>query len=189
MSGIAALLSRDGRPAQRDDVLAMLQAIPYRGPDGMQVRAWPQVVLGHARLAVTPEEEAEQQPLVSVRTGCAVVADARLDNRDELLARFSDCPPTASDAALILRAYEAWGVDAAAQLLGDFAFVIWDPNARRLTCARDGAGQRSLYYRRDRRAFAVASEIHQLLQDPAVPLAPDEHRIHEALVPLNLSRN
>jgi asparagine synthase (glutamine-hydrolysing) len=189
MSGIAALLSCDGRPANPDDVAVMLQAIPYRGPDGMQIRAWPQVVLGHAKLAVTPEEQGEQQPLVRPETGCAVVADARLDNRDELLARFPDCPPTVSDAALILRAYEAWGTDAPKYLLGDFAFVIWDPNVRRLMCARDGAGQRSLFFRRDHRVFAVASEIHQLLQDPSVPLAPNDDRIREALVPFTIGRN
>ena len=44
MSGIAALFGRNGQLARRSDVVDMLQAIPYRGPDGMQVRAWPRVV-------------------------------------------------------------------------------------------------------------------------------------------------
>ena len=37
-SGIAALLARDGQPAPSEDVLAMLDAIPYRGPDGSFAR-------------------------------------------------------------------------------------------------------------------------------------------------------
>src|SRR3712207_9158317 len=44
-------------PVEAGDVVVMLTAVPYRGPDGMQVRAWPEVALGQAKLAVTPEEE------------------------------------------------------------------------------------------------------------------------------------
>ncbi|MGH2458728.1 MAG: asparagine synthase-related protein, partial [Chloroflexota bacterium] len=74
-------------------------------------------------------------------------------------------------------------------LLGDFALVIWDPGNQRLVCARDTSGQRSLYYRVDDRVFAAGSEIHQLFQDPAVPIAPNEERIRDYLVPLNMFRN
>src|SRR6266542_6193317 len=169
MSGLAALLSREGRPVDGAAVDSMLDAVPYRGPNGRWVRLWSASALGYAKLAVTPEEQDEQQPLLSPRTGCAVIADARLDNRGEILAGLAgDCPPTASDAELILRAYEAWGVDAPVHLLGDFAFIVWDPRAERLVCARDTSGQRPLFYRVDRGTFAAASEIHQLLQDPAV---------------------
>ena len=98
-------------------------------------------------------------------------------------------PATASDGALILRAYEAWGLDAPRRLIGDFAFLIWDPRHRRLVRARDNSGQRTLFYRVDGRSFAAASEIHPLLQDPAVPLAPNEERIRDFLVPLNMMRN
>jgi asparagine synthase (glutamine-hydrolysing) len=167
----------------------MLAAIPYRGPDGMHALAWPAAVLGHARLALTAEDEAEQQPLVSAQSGCAVVADARLDNRDELLAQLPACPRTASDAELILRAYERWGLEAPERFLGDFAFVIWDERAHRLVCARDGGAQRPLFYRQDHQVFAVASEVHQLLQEPTVRLAPNDDRIRDALVPFNLHRN
>jgi asparagine synthase (glutamine-hydrolysing) len=94
----------------------------------------------------------------------------------------------ASDAELILRAYEVWGVDAAPRLLGDFAFAIWDPRRKQVVCARDTSGQRSLFYRVDHRIFAAASEIHQLLQDPTVPVAPDEAHIRDFLVPINTFR-
>jgi asparagine synthase (glutamine-hydrolysing) len=190
MSGLAALLHRDGRPAALDAVGAMLDAAPYRGPDGLCVLPLGRVALGHARMAVTPEDERERQPLVSRRTGCAIVADVRLDNRDELLGRLPDrLDPGAGDAELILRAYEAWGLDAFPHLMGDFAVVIWDPRDRRLVCARDTSGQRTLFYRADRHSFAAASEIHQLLQDPTVPVEPNEERIRDFLVPLNMTRN
>ncbi len=188
MSGVCALFQRDGQPVDQTALWAMVKAVPYRGSDGMWVRAWDALGLGFAKLTVTPEEVREQQPLVSRRTGCGIVADLRLDNREALLARLS-APRECSDAELALRAYEAWGTEGVAALLGDFAFVLWDPRTRRLLCARDSAGQRSLFYRVDRRTFAAASEIHQLLQDPSIPVEPDDSRIRDYLVPWNMIRN
>lgn len=190
MSGLAAIFNRDGLPVDRSDVGAMLAAVPYRGPDGQFMRIWQSVGLGHAKLAVTAEEQSEQQPLVSPGTRCAIIADARIDNRDELLKLLPHNPPfSISDADLILRAYEAWGPDGVAKLLGDFAFVIWDPRQQRIVCARDTSGQRSLFYRLDPHTFAAASEIHQLLQDPSVPMVANEERIREYLVPFSVFRN
>ncbi|MGH2457751.1 MAG: asparagine synthetase B, partial [Chloroflexota bacterium] len=127
MSGLAVLFYRDGRSAEPDAIGAMIDAVPHRGPDGVETQLIGAVGLGYAKLATTPEEATGRQPFTSARTGCVVIADARLDNRDDLLARLPDHPSSAaSDAEIILRAYEAWGVDVAVHLLGDFAFVIWD---------------------------------------------------------------
>lgn len=190
MSGLAAIFHRDGRPVDPAAISAMLAAAPYRGPDGLAIRRRGSVALGHALMAVTPEDMEEQQPLLSPRTGCMLSADVRLDNREDLLARLPDCRgPVLSDAEIIMRAYEAWGIDALPRLLGDFAFVLWDPRRERLLCARDTSGQRTLFYRADTRVFAAASEIHQLLQDPMVPIEPNEERILQRLTPLNMFRN
>jgi asparagine synthase (glutamine-hydrolysing) len=190
VSGLAALFHRDGRPVDEAPLWAMLEAIRYRGPDGLTVQRLGAVALGHAKLAVTPEDEREQQPIVSPRSGCVLIADARLDNREELLARLPDRPDRSScDGELILRAYEAWELDAPAHLLGDFAIVLWDPRLQRLVCARDSSAQRSLFYRDDGRTLALASEIHQLLQDPQVPIAPNDERIVDSLVPRTMLYN
>jgi asparagine synthase (glutamine-hydrolysing) len=66
---------------------------------------------------------------------------------------------------------------------------LWDPRCHRLVCARDSSGQRSLFYRADERTFAAASEIHQLLQDPDIPLVANEDRIRDFLVPSRVFRN
>ena len=121
---------------------------------------------------------------------CAIIADVRLDNRVKLLALLGDhLPPDMSDAELILRGYEAWGSAVVDRLLGDFVFVVWDPRAERLTCARDPDGQRVLFYRSNGATIAAASEIQQLLQDPTVPINPNEDRIRSYLLPINIVRN
>ena len=185
MSALAAVFERDGRPVDTAILQQMLAAVPYRGPDGTSVLDLGVTAVGHAKMTVTPEEENEQQPLISSRTGCAIVADARLDNRDELLVRLPDRPRrTASDAELILRAYETWGGSCARHLLGDFAYVIWDPRVQELVGARDTSGQRCLYYRVDQHQCTIASQIHQLLQNPSVPVVPNERQIQAYLSPL-----
>jgi asparagine synthase (glutamine-hydrolysing) len=190
MSGLAVLFNRDGRRVDESAIRGMLDAIPYRGPDGLSVRMWGPLAFGYAKLAVTPEEDQEHQPLVSSRTGCMLVADVRLDNRAELLARLPvSAPVSASDAVLVLLAYETWGTGVAVHLLGDFAFALWDPRCQRLFCARDTSGQRTVFYHVDERMFAAATEIHQLLQDPRTPVVANEDRIRDFLVPANVYRN
>jgi asparagine synthase (glutamine-hydrolysing) len=190
MSGLAALLHRDGRPADPAALWAMLAAIPYRGPDGANVHIQGHVGLGHALNMVTPEDHGVLQPLVSRRTGCVIISDARLDNRAQIAVRLPDrSARRLSDAELILRGYERWGDDVVTRLIGDFAIVIWDPRRERLLCARDPRGQRALFYRSHRQSVAVASEIHQLFQDQAAPIEPDEERIRAYLLPINIHRN
>lgn len=187
MSGVAAIFHRDERPVDARDLRIMLDAAPWRGIDGADVHTSGHVGLAHAKTAVTPEDETERQPLVSPRTGCVISATVRLDNRADLIDKLG-CPKV-GDGELILRAYEAWGFDLLPRLLGDFAFVLWDPRSQRMLCARDTSGQRSLFYRADSRTFAAASEIQQLLQDPSVPLAANEATIRDYLTPINLRRN
>src|SRR5688500_2092980 len=202
MSALAVVLHRDGRQADGATAAladAMLAAVPYRGPDGTGVHVSGPVALGHAAFSVTPEDVLERrsggQPLIEPRSGCVIVADARLDNRDALrdalrpLGPALPLPGLVGDAALILCAYQMWGEDAFTRLLGDFAVAIWDPRRQRLVCARDTSGQRALFYRADGGTFAAASEIHQLFQDRSVPVEANEERIRDSLVPVNVFRN
>ena len=109
----------------------------------------------------------------------------RLDNRKELRDQLG-ASREASDADLMLRAYErgAWTRHS----------IWWAFRVCHLGCARqrgrarDMAGQRTLFYRAHAHTFAAASEIHQLLQDPSVPLAPERGAIRSA-VPANMQRN
>lgn len=82
-----------------------------------------------------------------VRLGPVVgIGVARLDNRAEV-ARW--CPSSdggESDLALAVR-YVARDLGArVGKLLGDFAFVVWDPTCRTLLAARDTFGVRKLFH-------------------------------------------
>src|SRR5579864_8002090 len=180
MSGIAAIYHLDGRPADRGLVGAMLAAVAYRGPDGLNSWIDGPIALGHAMLRTTPEAMGERQPLVDEQTGLALTMDGRVDNRDELTAlleREGLRLRGGTDAEIVLRAYQCWGEEAPAKILGDFAFALWDGRKRQLFCARDVASVQPLFYYCNGRSFICASELHQILADPAVPREPDERVI------------
>lgn len=114
-----------------------------------------------------------------------LIGDLRLDNRDDLGRRLAIAPAElddVSDADLVLKAYVRWGTDAFALAVGDFAVVIWDREARTLTCARDPFGVRPLYTYRDDATFAFASEPKGLLALSRVPKRLNEARLAEYLV-------
>jgi asparagine synthase (glutamine-hydrolysing) len=57
----------------------------------------------------------------------SITADARIDNRDDILAALNISPAERlPDSTLILLAYERWGQACVDKLIGDFTFVIWD---------------------------------------------------------------
>jgi len=178
VSGIAGIYNLDGRPVDPSLLTKMTDAIAHRGPDGEGHWMDGQIGMGHRMLHTTPESLHEKLPMANDRGDLVITADARIDNRDELLTSLEINGRTrdeTSDAELILKAYEKWGEDCPARLLGDFAFAIWDGRERRLFCARDPIGIKPFYYHvdRNRKRFLCASEPRQIFQDPSVSRQPN----------------
>ncbi len=187
MSGIVGLQNLDGRPADRHEIGRMVDRMAYRGPDGSAVWCEGPVGLGHLMLHTTRESLHETLPL-ALPNGLAITADARIDNRDELISLLGLKPSSrtpVTDSELILAAYEKWGVECPEKLIGDFAFAIWDGTAgtaQRLFCGRDHCGVKPLYYSfQESRHFAFSSEIKGLLSHPDVPELLNEVRFAEYL--------
>ena len=115
----------------------------------------------------------EKPAAILERDGLTLTADVRLDNRSELCTALGfDAVQQNSldDAELILRAYQHWGVDCPAHLLGDFAFALWDEKNARLFCARDFIGVRPFYYYHKPGRFIFASDLLALSAHSDVPM-------------------
>jgi asparagine synthase (glutamine-hydrolysing) len=175
VSGIVAYLGLRAASAPAEVARAVLDRLAHRGPDGATTWSDGPAWLGHQLFATTPEDRVAAQPVANARGTIHLVADARLDNRDDLVRalRLERTARARSDAELLLAAYERWGESMPAELLGDFAFVVWDAERRRLLCARDHLGARQLFYRSDGSLFRCASEASALLADPAIPRTPN----------------
>lgn len=165
MSGIVAVIHWDGRPVQPGVVQAMASRSGFRGPPAIRVHLPGDAAFAHLALNTTPESVDEGQPVADGDSGLVITADARIDNREALIASLA-AGRGASDADLILRAYGRWGTDCAAHLEGDFAFVIWDGRLRRVYAARDQSGVRSLHFSQFGNTLCFASDAWQILAYP-----------------------
>ncbi|MDZ4701162.1 MAG: lasso peptide isopeptide bond-forming cyclase [Rhodothermales bacterium] len=175
MSGIIGLHRLDGRPVHRDELDAMLTPLAHRGPDGRSVWHHDVAGLGHLALHTTPEAVHETYPLQNAAGVLHLVADARIDNRAEMIAQLELTGRPVTDAAIVLAAYERWGDRCPERLIGAYAFVIWDSRRRRLYAARDHYGLKPLFYSFiPGRLFAFGSEAKALLALHEVPCELDE---------------
>lgn len=177
MSAIIGIYYRDGRPVERAILERMLACVAHRGPDGAGLWFAGPVGLGQHMLWTTPESCREQQPLANRSGEIVLVADARIDNRDEVMERLGLVPrPSApiSDGEVILAAYERWGERCPEYLVGDFAFALWDERHQALVCARDPLGVKPFYYYCSERLLVFGSEIKALFCVPEVPRRIDE---------------
>src|SRR5579872_1687231 len=187
MTAIAGLWRLDGRPDAAERCARMLAALRMYGRD--DVLAWSDgdVALGRALQRILPEDVFDRQPAPGP-AGVALVADARIDNRDEL-ARALDLPGEQlrrlSDAALIQCAFERWDTDAFDRLYGVYACALWDARHRRLILARDPMSMRPLYYHQAADFFAFATMPKGLHALPEVPYGADDEKVAEflALIP------
>ncbi len=170
MSVLVAVYNRDGRPANPALARKMAAAMRHRAADAQAVWNEGSVAMAHGAQSTLPQSVGERQPLADDSGALHLIFDGRINNREELRSALGGKPAfrTAGDAEIVLRAYERWGEDCPAHLLGDFAFALWDFAEHKLFCARDPLGQRPFFYTVAGRTFACASEIQPLLLIPGM---------------------
>ena len=191
MSGIVGIVSLDGAPVDRSEIEALTAQLRRRGPDGEGVWVEGNVGLGHTLLRTTSEREHRSQPM-SLDGQVWITADARVDAQAELVRKLIASDRlgaqqvaelrSASDEALLLHAYDAWGDAFVEHLLGDFAFAIWDGRRRRLFCARDQLGVKPFFYAVADRLLLFSSELDCLRSHPSVTDELDDLAIADFLL-------
>lgn len=183
MSAVAGIFRLDGQRVVEGVLSRVIETMPHRASDGTGVWASGPVGLAHGMFHTTPESLHEVQPLMNAVGTIALTADARIDNRDELIDALGIEKEAGriTDSELILAAYEVWGEGCLERLIGDFAFAIWDQSKQRLLCARDHFGVKPFYYHYDPECFFVfGTEIKALLAG-GVPERLNELRIGDHL--------
>jgi asparagine synthase (glutamine-hydrolysing) len=150
MSGIVGLLQLDGSPLKPSTLQRHTDFLAFRGPD--EQRMWIRNGIGFGFTGFSTSGGGQNDCQLMSSDGITwIVADARIDGREDLMAllhggAYPLRDSNTTDAELILRAYRRWGLDCVRYLIGDFAFGIWDEDQQRLFCARDHMGVKPFFY-------------------------------------------
>ena len=110
-----------------------------------------------------------------------IYADATLFERETLSGRL-DLPLDTSNCALILAAYRRWGRDCAAQLNGDYRFVIEDHAAGSVLAAVDHMAVRPLFYAETGTGLVFSSTVRALVDHLGGAPKINEQRVANLLV-------
>src|SRR5215218_10555556 len=84
MTALAGVWHLDGRPVASDNCARMLLAQAIYGRDDEAQWSDGDVALGRRLMHVLPEDRFDRQPLIGAQGRYVLVADIRLDNRDDL---------------------------------------------------------------------------------------------------------
>ena len=180
MTAIAGFWSFDERPDALVQCRAMLAAQRHYGSRSPSDARIGRLACGLTLYHLLPEDAHDRQPLLSPDGRHALVADVRLDNRDELgtalgLSRAESADLADSD--LLFRALLRFESAALDKVVGDYAFAFFDARARRLLLGRDPLGQRPLFWHRGKDFIAFASMPKGLHAVDAVPASPSSESV------------
>jgi len=174
MSGFVGILNLDGAPVDRALLEGLTRSLAFRGPDAQEVLCQGPIGFGHTLLQIAGGVELQKQP-AQLDGRLWIVADARIDAREELIGKLKAKSQAAGalslsspDAELLLHAYDVWGEACAEHLLGDFSFAIWDAPRKRLFAARDHFGMKMFYYARTGKFFLFSNTLDCLRLHPEI---------------------
>lgn len=193
MNLIHGILSLDGRDVNNDWLHRMFHSVKTLGPDGGQCQSLGKIALASSLLKTLPEHRFERHAILhGASQNVYLVADARIDNREELfqlLELDEQQNQSISDHQLIVLAYARWKKDCAEKLIGDYAFALWDAVSEELFCCRDIFGVRPFYYYHSEQYFIFSSDLQAFSELDVVPKILDEYYLADKIGGLRLRNN
>jgi asparagine synthase (glutamine-hydrolysing) len=165
---------------------AALDTLTHRGPDGRgslfdERRG---LFLGQRRLAIIDLSDGGKQPMSNEDGTLHLVFNGEIYNfaalREGLVERGHSFRGHC-DAEVVLHLYEEKGAALLDDLVGMFAFALYDTARERMFLARDRLGIKPLYWYQDERLFAFASELKAIEALPGIDRTPDATAYYDYL--------
>jgi asparagine synthase (glutamine-hydrolysing) len=154
----------DGGPVDSHYLERVTTALGPYGPDGGTSYHDTNLSILYHAFHTNKESRLEAQPYISV-SGAVITWDGRLDNRAELITELRGSLTTGSaDVVIVAAAYEKWGANCFAKVIGDWALSIWNSSNRSLLLAKDSIGTRHLYYSFDRNQITWSTVMDPLVR-------------------------
>ncbi|OGT96006.1 MAG: asparagine synthase (glutamine-hydrolyzing), partial [Gammaproteobacteria bacterium RIFOXYB2_FULL_38_6] len=165
MCGIAGILTTDLDVSL--PVKDMVASMKHRGPDDKGFCCFNGAALGHTRLSIIDLSSGGHQPMYNLDKSLVLVFNGEIYNYIELrkeLEKQGKIFFSNSDSEVLLHLYELKKEKMLDDLIGMFAFAIYDIERQELFVARDPIGKKPIYYFYQRGIFVFASEIQALRQ-------------------------
>jgi len=170
MCGIAGLVGTDPRSIGNSARVAMSMndTLAHRGPDdaGVWESQTHAAALAQRRLSIIDLSPLGHNPMPWDGGRLWITFNGEIYNFRELRQRLESegCRfRSQTDTEIVLAAYDRWGLRAVEELVGMFAFAIWDDARGRLWLVRDRLGKKPLYYAAANGTLRFASELKALL--------------------------
>jgi asparagine synthase (glutamine-hydrolysing) len=169
MCGIAGVVN--ARDVSSGDVEKMVETIRYRGPDEAGVVVIGPSIMGHARLAVVDPENGKQ-PMANTDGTVWVVFNGEIYNYVEIrenLKRKGYKFKSRCDTEVLVHLWREKGEAMMGDLIGMFAFFLWDTRDNCGVLVRDRLGIKPCFIAPYRGGYAYGSEVKALLSLPEFP--------------------
>ena len=167
----------EGQPPAPDCIEKVSATLAPYGPDSNESYAKGGINILYRAFHTTKESHREKQPHIS-SSGAVITWDGRLDNRTDLISELRDSlTVNSTDVAIVVAAYEKWGADCFAKLIGDWALSIWNPRELSVLLAKDPIGTKHLYYSFDDKQLTWSTIL-----DPLVRLAGKTFALNEEYI-------
>ncbi len=151
---------------------AMHEAISGFGGDHGDLQLSDSLAIGVQARWNTLEDVGEKQPLYNRRKTECLLFDGRIDNRehliDELGLKEQGVGDSLSDGQLLKAFLNRFGDSRLAEVMGPFAFVLFDLAKGSVRCARDAMGGRYLVYVESKERLIIASTELAFLSHPDI---------------------
>ena len=171
MCGITGLYfsgSRKTLPHIEVIIDRMTDTLSHRGPNsrGTWIDGARGIALGHRRLSIRDLSITGHQPMISSCGRYVIVYNGEIYSHQEIskdLVKSGRRLRGTSDTEVILEACAVWGVEQTVrQLIGMFAFAIFDRHQQELFLVRDRLGIKPLYWGKIENLFFFGSELKAL---------------------------
>jgi len=150
----------------------MFDSIKRYGGDAQQLQLSDKLAIGVQSRWSTPEDVGEQQPLYNASETECLLFDGRLDNRPHLMTELGLPVETndteLSDGAILHLFLNRFGESRLAEVLGPFAFVLFNLASGDVLAARDAMGGRYLVFHQTSERLIIASTEIAFLAHPSV---------------------
>ena len=184
MSGFAGIIHLDGTQVDKKVLEQMTRLAERHGSGKYNTRCDSNTGFGYSLLRNTPESAHERQPF-SFDQNLWIVGDVRVDERESLVAKLLKEGRQASlsrpDIELVLHAFHIWKECCIEQLIGDFAFAIWDKERSSLFCARDSFGVKPFYYANTASTLIFSNDLDSVRAYPGISNELNEAAIGDYL--------